>query len=68
MGSVGLDKAGNLAVGYSVSGTDLYPSIRYAGRLPGDPLGELSQAEQSLIAGGGAQIHSIRSDASPRSG
>jgi len=58
MGSVGLDKAGDLAVGYSVSGADLYPSIRYAGRLPQDPLGELSQAEQSLIEGSGAQTHS----------
>ena len=58
MGSLGMDKAGDMALGYSVSGADLYPSIRYAGRLPGDPLGELSQAEQSLIEGSGAQTHS----------
>ncbi len=58
MGSVGMDRAGDMALGYSVSGTDLYPSIRYAGRLVGDPLGELSQAEQSLIEGSGAQTHS----------
>ncbi|OYW06355.1 MAG: hypothetical protein B7X11_01135 [Acidobacteria bacterium 37-65-4] len=58
MGSVGMDKAGDLAVGYSVSGTDLYPSIRYAGRVPGDPLGQLSQAEQTFATGAGAQTHS----------
>jgi hypothetical protein len=58
MGSLGMDKAGDMALGYSVSGADLYPSVRYAGRLPGDPLGELSQAEQTLVAGGGAQTHS----------
>ncbi len=58
MGSVGMDKAGDIAVGYSVSGTDLYPGIRYAGRVPSDPLGTLGQAEQSLIEGSGAQTHS----------
>jgi hypothetical protein len=58
MGSLGMDKAGNMALGFSVSGADLYPSIRYAGRLPADPLGALSQSEQTLVAGGGAQTHS----------
>ena len=58
MGSIGMDKAGDMALGYSVSGTDMYPSIRYAGRLPSDPLGELSQTEQSLVTGGGAQTSS----------
>ncbi len=56
MGSVALDKQGNMAVGYSVvNGTDVYPGIRYAGRLIGDPLGELSRGEAVLQAGSGVQ-------------
>jgi hypothetical protein len=56
MGSVATDKNGNLAAGYSVvNGTDVKPGIRYAGRLAGDPLGELSQGEALLQTGTGVQ-------------
>ena len=56
MGSVALDKQGNLAVGYSVvSATNVFPGIRYAGRLNGDPLGQLMQAETVLQSGSGVQ-------------
>ncbi len=57
MGSAALDASGNLALGYSVSSFSVYPSIRVAGRLAGDPLGTLAQGEASLIAGGGSQTH-----------
>ena len=53
MGSVAMDQAGDLALGYSVSGS-VYPSVRYTGRLVGDPLGQL-QAETTILAGGGSQ-------------
>jgi hypothetical protein len=57
MGSVAQDKNGNLAAGYSVvNGTDVFPGIRYAGRLAGDPLGELSQGEATLQNGAGSQL------------
>lgn len=56
MGSVAMDKAGNMALGYSVSSTATYPSIRYTGRLESDPLGTLPQGETTLIAGGGSQL------------
>ena len=52
MGSAAIDKQGNLMVGYSVSSSSLFPSIRYAGRAVGDPPG-LSEA--TLQAGGGVQ-------------
>ena len=40
MGSVAMDWQGNIALGYSVvNGVDVYPGIRYTGRLSGDPLG-----------------------------
>jgi hypothetical protein len=57
MGSAAMDIAGNIAIGYSASSEDTYPSIRAAGRLAGDPLGELSQGESEMLAGGGSQTH-----------
>src|SRR5437763_16619675 len=55
MGSSAMDRLGDLAVGYSVSSSSIYPSIRIAGRLPGDQLGTLGQGETSLYAGTGTQ-------------
>jgi hypothetical protein len=61
MGSVAMDKQGNLAVGYSVSNDrTVYPGIRYAGRLAGDPLGTLAQGEAVLVDGSGSQTLSAR--------
>lgn len=58
MGSLAMDSDGNIALGYSVSSDSVSPSIRYAGRLAGDPLGTLTQGETTLIAGTGYQQHS----------
>jgi hypothetical protein len=56
MGSVAMDRDGNLALGYSVvNATNVFPGIRYAGRLAGDPLGQLTQGEAELQAGSGVQ-------------
>ena len=55
MGSTAVDNAGNLAVGYSVSSTTVFPSIRYAGRLATDPPNTLS-GEQIMTAGTGSQL------------
>lgn len=54
MGSAGMDHEGNLAVGYSVSSTTTFPSIRYAGRLAGCDPG-LCLGEASLVEGSGVQ-------------
>jgi len=51
MGSVAMDASGNLAVGYTVSGDQTYPSARYAARLAGDPIGTLGQGEASIVDG-----------------
>jgi hypothetical protein len=56
MGSVATDQDGNMAAGYSVSSENMYPAIRYAGRLNGEVLGSLPQGEASLIEGTGAQV------------
>jgi hypothetical protein len=60
MGSVAMDQAGDLAVGYSASSSDINPAIRYAARVPGDPLGTLED-ERSVMEGGGSQAPSSRS-------
>ena len=58
MGSMAMDKDGNIALGYSVSGTNLYPSIRYTGRAPNDTRDTMTLAETSIIEGTGSQTHS----------
>jgi hypothetical protein len=56
MGSIAQDKKGNAALGYSVvNGTTVYPGIRYTGRLAGDPLGEMTLGEGTIINGSGVQ-------------
>jgi hypothetical protein len=59
MGSIALDGRGDIALGYSVSSSALFPSIRYATRAPGDPLGTL-RPEAVLKNGGGSQTASNR--------
>ena len=54
MGSIAMDQAGNIGVGYSAASNVTYPSIRYTGWEVGNPLGVL-QAETSLVAGDGSQ-------------
>ena len=56
MGSIAQDSSGNMALGYSVSSSTTYPSIRYTGRLVTDPPGTLPQGEESIMAGAGSQL------------
>ncbi|MEY2547388.1 MAG: large repetitive protein [Verrucomicrobiota bacterium] len=56
MGSAAMDHVGNIAVGYSSSGPNQFPSLHYAGRLAGDPLNQLAQGEALLFAGLGNEI------------
>jgi hypothetical protein len=56
MGSIAMDKKGNMALGYSVvNGVDVFPGIRYTGRLSGDPLGQMTLGEGTIINGAGVQ-------------
>ncbi|HEX7255588.1 MAG TPA: hypothetical protein VF236_06635 [Gaiellaceae bacterium] len=56
MGSAAMDKRGNIALGYSVvNGIDVFPGIRYTGRLSGDPAGQMTLGEASIIEGSGVQ-------------
>ena len=56
MGSIAQDKKGDMGLGYSVvNGTTVYPGIRYTGRLAGDPLGQMTLGEGTIINGSGVQ-------------
>lgn len=59
MGSIAMDAMGDIAIGYSVSSSSVYPGIRYAGRVPSDPLNEL-QPEATIMDGSASQTRSSR--------
>ena len=48
LGSIAMDRLGNIALGYSVSNEDMFPSMRYAGRVPTDALNTLPQSERVI--------------------
>ena len=54
MGSIAMDRIGDIAVGYSISSGGVYPSIAFAGRVPSDPAGAL-EAETPVMTGSGSQ-------------
>jgi len=56
MGSIAMDRRGNIAVGFSVGNSTLFPGIRYTGRLSSDPLGQMTLGEASIIEGSGSQL------------
>jgi hypothetical protein len=58
MGSIAMNKFGDIALGYSVSSTSVYPSIRITGRLAGDPLGQMTFSEHEVVTGSGYQTNS----------
>src|SRR5215831_4622528 len=60
MPSIAVDQSGNTVIGYSTSNTTIVPSIRYAGRLASDPLGNLAQGEAVMFAGVSAQTSGSR--------
>ncbi len=51
MGAIAMDAVGNIALGYNISSSTLFPGLRYTGRLAGDPIGMMGQPETSLIEG-----------------
>lgn len=54
MGSLAVDKNGNMAVGYSTSSPNDYPSINFATRKSSDPKNQLT-SEARIVKGTGAQ-------------
>ena len=54
MGSIAMDSAQDIALGYSISSPGMYPSISYTGRVPSDALGTM-ESEAQIVAGTGSQ-------------
>ena len=55
MGSIAMDKSGDIALGMSASSTSKDPSVWYTGRVPGDPKGKM-EAPQIAIKGSAVEI------------
>jgi hypothetical protein len=60
MGSIGMDRRGNIAMGYSFGGTRHFAGQRFAARSPGDAPGTLGTAESVLAQGQAAQEATLR--------
>ncbi len=59
MGSIAMDKAGDILLGYSESNSrSLFPSLFYTGRVPADPLGTM-ESESSILLGSGSQLPNL---------
>ncbi len=59
MGSIGMDYAGDMGIGYSLSGPGIHPHIAYTGRTPSDSAGTM-ESEGIIMAGKGSQRESER--------
>lgn len=55
MASPAIDAAGNIGIGYSFGGPSVFAGQRFAARLAGDPLGQLTFREAILVEGEGVQ-------------
>jgi hypothetical protein len=58
MGSIAMDKLGDIALGYSVSSGSVHPAVRFTVHTPADALGTM-EAESSAKEGGGSQQRSL---------
>jgi hypothetical protein len=58
MGSIAMDQAGDMAMGYSVSSSSTNPSIAFTGRLATDPANTM-QTESTIINGTGSQTGNL---------
>lgn len=58
MGSIAMDKVGDIALGFSVSGPTIKPTIVFTGRVPTDAKGKM-ESPKLLVSGGGVQTSSF---------
>jgi hypothetical protein len=54
MGSVAMDTAGNMGLGFSISSSNMYPAVKYTGRLKTDPLNTMDLSEKGIFYGTGS--------------
>lgn len=60
MGSLAMDAAGNMGLGFQVASGTEPAGMRYTGRFDGDPLGTMTVAETTIIDGIGVQTSTNR--------
>jgi hypothetical protein len=54
MGSIAMDTAGNIGLGFSISSSLMYPAIKFTGRLKYDPLNVMDISEKGIYYGTGS--------------
>src|SRR5262249_28130061 len=59
LGSIAMDAAGDIALGFSSMGRDQFSSVYVAGRKPGDAPGQMF-GPLVLAGGSGVQVHSFK--------
>jgi hypothetical protein len=59
MGSIAMDQAGNIGLGYTLGSSTIFPSVFFTGRVPSDPAGSM-ETEQQIVAGTGSQTSPTR--------
>jgi hypothetical protein len=60
MPSIGMDKQGDIGVGYSFGGLPNFPGQRFAARRVNDSKGQLTRHETVLVEGGASQKNTLR--------
>jgi hypothetical protein len=58
MGSIAMDKVGDLALGFSESSSTIHPTVAFTGRTPSDPLGAM-EGIAVILAGKGSQTGGV---------
>jgi hypothetical protein len=61
LGSIAIDRLGNIGLGFFASSVSTHPGLRFTGRVPSDPAGAMSQGEAHLIDGPGSLTDPQRS-------
>src|SRR5262245_18499846 len=61
LGSVAIDRLGNIGLGCFASSVSTHPGVRFTGRVPSDPVGVMSQGEAHLVDGTGSLTDPQRS-------
>lgn len=51
MGSIAMDTAGNIALGFSISSSNIYPAVKFVGRMKNDPINTLDLPEKGIYYG-----------------
>jgi hypothetical protein len=54
MGSIAMDKVGDVLLGYSASSSSIHPAIRFTGRMVSDPANTM-ESEATLFQGNGSE-------------